>query len=512
MKLVPKLTLAFIGVTASIFVVTGVRRIRRESANYRADRDRDLSLVAGRMADAASTVWRSSGATAATAMIASIGEHDESVRVRWVCLDGAPREASVLPPTRPAAGAARLAPDPGGPPEAPGVDCASLARLAGAEVRGALGVGRRYAYVPVQADGAARGALEVSGSLAPEQGFVRRTALDTLGTIAVINALFFAVSFLLGFWLVARPTRALVAKARRVGQGDFGGPLALRGGDEFGELAAEMNAMCRQLVDVHARVQAESAARLAAMEQLRHADRLTTVGKLASGIAHELGTPINVIEARASMIVSGEAGGELARQYAAIVVDQCDRVTKTIGQLLAFARRRGAEKTKTDLREMARQSALLLEPMARQKRIALRVAPVGEAVAAVDAMQLQQALTNLVVNAIQASAEGDAVDVTIDRGRVTPPADHGGGENEYARISVSDVGAGIPRENIDRVFEPFFTTKDVGDGTGLGLSVAYGIVRDHGGWIAVESEMGRGSRFTIYLPEDGAPAPEERAP
>jgi signal transduction histidine kinase len=355
--------------------------------------------------------------------------------------------------------------------------------------------------------GGVRGAIEVSASLAPEEGFRRWTTIDAVTATAINVSIIFALSFLLGLRLVARPTRALVEKARRVGKGMFEEPLVLAGRDEFGELAAEMNAMCAQLADVHARVKAESSARVAAMEQLRHADRLTTVGKLASGLAHELGTPLNVIEARASMIVSGETPGDAAdpldaaRRHADVVIEQCDRITRIIKQLLAFARMRSSEKTRSDVVEMVRESIDLIEPIARKKHVALNFAPEpGPAFAAADAVELQQALTNLLVNAIQATAEGRAVDVEIDHETLTPPVEHGGGAAEYVRLSVKDEGCGIPVGDIERVFEPFFTTKDVGEGTGLGLSVAYGIVRDHGGWIAVESEVGRGSRFSIYLP------------
>jgi signal transduction histidine kinase len=263
------------------------------------------------------------------------------------------------------------------------------------------------------------------------------------------------------------------------------------------------------------------------MDQLRHADRLSTVGKLASGIAHELGTPLNIIEARASMIASGEAKNDVAKQYAQIVVDSSERMERIIRQLLAFARRRGPDKTKSDLLEMARQAIDMVVPLARKRGIELRVvAPhfvesVGQAVVSADAMQLQQAMTNLLVNAIQASADGKPVEVRVEHVHATPPADVGGQGGDYLCVRVKDEGSGITEENVAHVFEPFFTTKDVGEGTGLGLSVAYGIVRDHGGWIGVESEVGRGSRFSIYLPRepngsgaksasgDGATSPRE---
>jgi signal transduction histidine kinase len=262
------------------------------------------------------------------------------------------------------------------------------------------------------------------------------------------------------------------------------------------------------------------------MDQLRHADRLTTVGKLASGIAHELGTPLNVIEARASMIASGEASGEVAKQYAQIVLDSSERMDRIIRQLLTFARRRGPEKTRCDLLEMARQSSEMVRPLARKKSIEVRVVSDSgdEAIAAADAMQLQQALTNLLVNAIQASAEGASVELRVESVRARPPPDVVGGgggggggreESDFLCLHVKDEGSGITAENLEHIFEPFFTTKAVGDGTGLGLSVAYGIVRDHGGWIAVESEIGHGSRFSLYLPRvqaASAPRPSTAEP
>jgi signal transduction histidine kinase len=119
-----------------------------------------------------------------------------------------------------------------------------------------------------------------------------------------------------------------------------------------------------------------------------------------------------------------------------------------------------------------------------------------------DSTQVQQALANLVVNAIQASAEGGAIDVTLRpaRGRRAGPA--GGDENERDgfEVSVRDHGPGMSADVLARVFEPFFTTKPVGESTGLGLSVANDILDEHGGWMEAESEPGRGSRFSMFLP------------
>jgi two-component system NtrC family sensor kinase len=151
----------------------------------------------------------------------------------------------------------------------------------------------------------------------------------------------------------------------------------------------------------------------------------------------------------------------------------------------------------------------MLEPMALKASVALTLAPAEGVVAWADAGQMQQAVTNLVVNAIQATGKQGSVTVTVQRSEAEPPADHGGESGLFLAIRVRDSGRGMDPETRARAFEPFFTTKDVGEGTGLGLSVAYGIVHDHGGWIGVESAEGAGSEFTIYLPEPGEEPSEE---
>src|SRR5208283_4365944 len=154
---------------------------------------------------------------------------------------------------------------------------------------------------------------------------VQRTAIGALVAILSIAVV--------GFTFVGRPMRRLVDKARRIGAGDLSGPLDLRQHDEIGVLAHEMNEMCDRLRAAQKKLAEETERRLAAGEQLRHADRLTTVGKLASGVAHELGTPLNVIEARASMIANGETTPEESVTCARAVVRGTERMTRIIRQL-----------------------------------------------------------------------------------------------------------------------------------------------------------------------------------
>jgi signal transduction histidine kinase len=228
------------------------------------------------------------------------------------------------------------------------------------------------------------------------------------------------------------------------------------------------------------------------------------VGKLASGIAHELGTPLNIVLARAEMIAAGETSQDETITYAGIIVDAASRMTRIIRQLLEFARRKGPQKAAQSIAPIVGRTLELLRPLGAKKHVALCLENGETRPVEIDANQFEQVVTNLVVNAIQAMDHEGDVTVCISEERVSPPADIESNAKEFACVRVTDQGAGIDAEHVPHIFEPFFTTKDVGEGTGLGLSVAYGIVLDHGGWIAVKSEVGKGTEFFVYLPHEGA--------
>ena len=480
MRLVQKLSLAFMLGTTAILAANGYFRVRREVTLFQADRVRDHDLIGRALGSAFEAVWRTQGRAAAMALLAAANSGEGRVRIQWVRDDqpGLPFDGSEI---------ARIG------------HGATLTKIA----PGDRGQAERFTYVPTSV-GDAPGGLELSETLDAERRYIRSTITDTVGTTMLLALVTTVLSYVLGFWLVGRPARQLVEKARRIGEGDFARPVRLTQKDELGVLAAEMNATSDALVAAHERVERETAARIAALEQLRHADRLTTVGKLASGVAHELGTPLNVVVARAEMIASGDAAGDESRDCARIIVESAQRMTRIIRQLLDFARRRGPRKEKCDLAFLASRAIQLVQPIAERRHVKTAVtiaAPAPEA--SVDVAQVEQAVTNLVVNAIQASEEGAAVDIEVGGCSAQPPADVGGSLGEWLAVRVRDRGAGIAPDVLPHIFEPFYTTKDVGSGTGLGLSVAYGIARDHGGWIAVDSALGRGSVFTLYLPREG---------
>ena len=487
MRLSRKFTLAVAIAVSAVLAVYAWVSVRRETDLFESDMRRDQHVLGRALAAAVTAAWEAGGAARADALIADANVAEGTLAIRWVWLGGPP-----------------------GDPAGPRVDRSKLGGLdRGAEVvvleHDGAGGGALYTYMPARVPGPRHGALEVAESLADESRYVHSTQLRAAVTTVVMAGLCGLVTIVLGLYFVGQPMRRLTEKARRVGLGDLSGPLHLRQRDEIAELAGEMNAMCERLDEAKAHLASETSARIAALEQLRHAERLTTVGKLASGIAHELGTPLNIAAGRARMVESGEVRGDEARDNARMVVEQIDRMTKIIRQLLDFARRRGPQKASTDLRQLLQQTVGMTQALAAKKKVRLTLA-VGEepAGAAVDPAQLQQVLTNLIMNGIQAMPGGGVLTVGLVRTRAHPPADQEGAEASWYRVWVADEGVGIAPENVAHVFEPFFTTKGVGEGTGLGLSVAYGIVQEHGGWMDVESEPGRGSCFSVYLRDDAA--------
>ncbi len=244
----------------------------------------------------------------------------------------------------------------------------------------------------------------------------------------------------------------------------------------------------------------EAEAKLQALDQVRHQDRLATVGRLAAGIAHELGTPLNVVSGRAKMI----EGDERALRNAQIIGEQADRMAQIVRQLLDFARRKEPLRASADLRQLTHQTIELLTPIARKNQVRLRIEAADNfpQLVRLDSLAVQQALSNLMVNGIQAMPNGGDLVVRLSREHSAPPDAADRRPRAFACIRVSDTGKGIPPDALTRVFEPFFSTKEVGEGTGLGLTVVHGIVADHGGFVTVDSEVGRGTTFGMFIPVD----------
>ena len=472
MRLTAKFLVAVAVVLTLVLIVDAAMQVRHETEIFLGDLSRDHRVL-GRTLRVVLQEALANDIGRTEALLRAADHGTPGVRVRLITIDTAAPE---------------------GVP-----DAADVAALGAQRERDHLAGETFYTWVPLRyPDGSLR-AIEVRETLGRERAWVRRSvrrnALLAVGNILLLGV----VVGLLGWWFVGRPARALVEKARRVGAGDLSSPVVLRQRDEMGVIGREMNAMCDQLADARRQVAAQSEARVTVLEQLRHADRLRTVGQLASSIAHELGTPLNVVQGRAELLREVDGAPAEVAEHANIIAAQARRMTAHLRRLMDFSRRRQGDRARTDLRALAQQTVELLAPMAHKRRVSLRVHG-AKVEAEVDAGQMQQVLTNLVVNAIQASPDGSSVEITTGPSEAKPPGEQRVAPGPYASLSVSDEGRGVAPEDIGRIFEAFFTTKGAGEGTGLGLPVAWEIVREHGGWIEVESEPGEGARFTVHVP------------
>ena len=482
MKLATKFALTFMLVMATVLSLDGLVVLRREEALFADDMRGDARLLGEALAGTLRRAWQSSGEQVVRDLVRDANKNEHQVRIRWVLLDA-----------------------PHGDDSEPRVAPGELATLAAttkiAHFEGAEG-GEKYlyTYAPVVTNGEHIGALELAESFVQRDRYVQTTEKRVFVVAAIMIALSTGAAMLIGVWFIGRPVRVLSNATSRIASGDLNAKVDIHQHDELGTLSQNINAMCDSLARARTEILAETSARVQAVEQLRQADRLRTVGQLTAGIAHELGTPLNVVGARAKMIADGEVTGSDVKDNAEIIVKESARITKIIRQLLDFARPHKPTKTQLDLQQIMEHTLHLLEPTARNRGVILDSEATEPVFVEADGDQIQQVLSNLVLNAVQAMPKGGAVSVRLQTRRVRPPVELRGPEAEYASLSVRDSGAGIPRESIERVFEPFFTTKEVGEGTGLGLSVALGMIKEHGGWIEVESRVGEGSCFTVNLP------------
>jgi signal transduction histidine kinase len=233
--------------------------------------------------------------------------------------------------------------------------------------------------------------------------------------------------------------------------------------------------------------------------QLLHSQKLEALGTLAGGIAHDLNNTLTPILALSELVMREMPEGSGERQDLETVVQAGRHGRDLVQRILAFSRNQEAVKTKADLAATARLALQMLRPtMPATIEIKEEIEDVPLVLA--DVGQLQQIIVNLATNARQAIVS-DMGAITIGVSRAPQRPDRGG---NFLRLRVADTGCGVDAETKDRIFEPFFTTKNVGEGTGLGLSVVHGIVTNHGGWIEVGSEPGKGTEFTIFLPVLGS--------
>ncbi len=356
------------------------------------------------------------------------------------------------------------------------------------------------------------GVLDIVYSLDDIDRKMRTSAI----TMVALSLGFIVIAALsVGFFvhrLVYVPLRDLETGARRLATGNLEQTIPVRSEDEFGQLAASFNAMTVALRNSQSELREwghtleqkvakrTQELRIAEAETVR-TEKLASVGLLAAGIAHELNNPLTGVLTFTSLLRQKMTAGSADAEDLDLVIRETKRCATIIRRLLDFAREKAPEKKFTDLNQVIEDTARIIERPAsfRDIEIALdldRNLPVVW----VDADLIKQVMMNMLVNAQHAIEQEGSITVRSRRFAQPKSPEPGMEPVPMVEISIIDTGCGIPEKNLKRIFDPFFTSKEVGKGTGLGLSVSHGIVKAHGGTIEVESTVGKGSIFRVYLP------------
>ncbi len=484
MRVAIKFVFAMLLVLVLIRSFEGILAVQRDTTRLNATMERDALLLGRVLRTSLRDAWLTGGRKHALALIDAMNVQDHPTRISWIGFDGRHGLRSRLD----ARSVAELMDD----------NPVSIRVQDGG--RGDI----QYFYVPIGVSEAG-GVVRLSETLEDRSRYVRHALIRESIAGLVVIVLTGSAFILLGVVVIGRPLNRLREQVGRIGEGNLSDHVVLRSRDEFSTLATGLNEMCKKLSASRERERQETGKRVAAMEQMRHMDRLTTIGRLASGIAHELGTPLSVIAGRAGMIHDGTipAESEEIRANAATIKAQADRMTKIIRSLLDFARPHPPRRVLIGGVDAARQVADLVDCLGYKATV--RVEARGERsqlAAEMDPVQMQQVMTNLIQNALEVTPEQGHVKVTVESVTAEPPEGVKGASGRFLRIAVQDHGSGIAERDLPHVFDPFFTTKDVGQGTGLGLSIAHGIVREHGGWIDVATKLGEGSTFSVHIPQE----------
>jgi signal transduction histidine kinase len=346
------------------------------------------------------------------------------------------------------------------------------------------------------------GAIELSRRLGPEDEDDTSPLWLSLGAIGLLLGGAVYVSASRG---IGKPISKLIAGIDDVARGDLSHVVLQEREDELGALASRFNDMTASLRAARGEAERAAEARAQLELRLRSSEKMATVGQIAAEIAHEVGTPLNVVTGRARAMARKAEDPEVVQKNATIIAEQATRITRIIQRLLDFARRKvgDAETAEVfDLVKLAGDTLEFLDHHLESHKVTSRLVvdqDAGQIAGSKD--QIQQVLLNLCMNAIQAMPEGGELTLNLRRETRRRPGLELAAEQVWTVLEVADTGVGIPHDDRDKIFEAFYTSKSASGGSGLGLAVTHGIVKDHDGWMEVrDNPAGRGTVFLVFLP------------
>ena len=356
------------------------------------------------------------------------------------------------------------------------------------------------------------GVLDINYSLDEIDSKLRTSTFEIAGfSLGFIALAALAIGYFVHH-LIYLPLRDLEGVAQRVSAGNLDQPIPVRSGDEFGKLAGSFNSMTdavrnsreelRELAHtLEQKVELRTQELQRAQAQTMRGEKLASVGLLASGVAHELNNPLTGILTFSHLLRRKMPDQSPDAEDMDLVIRETKRCAAIIKRLLDFAREKQPEKKFNDINQIIEDTVRIVQRPAHLRDIGVTMdldrtlPPIW-----IDADQIKQVIMNMIVNAQHAVEEKGSIAISTRRAAKPRPSVQSGEPVSMVEISIVDTGCGIPESNLLRIFDPFFTSKDVGKGTGLGLSVSHGIVEAHGGAIEVQSKVGDGSTFSVFLP------------
>ena len=315
--------------------------------------------------------------------------------------------------------------------------------------------------------------------------------------IAILGIIFALVIVVFVTSRITKPLNDLVVATEKVAQGELTHRVAVQSGDELGDLAAAFNNMTKALKLSNEEIQSRTKALEDANRELKETqaqliqtEKLSSLGRLAAGVAHELNNPLTGVMTFSHLLLK-KAQDEMTKKDLNIIVRETTRCKEIIKGVLDFARETPPKRKLFQVNEVIHRTLSILQPQSIFHNITIETG-LDETLPPIwiDENQIEQVLMNIALNAAEAMDHQGKLSLSSALNQ----------RGDYVELCIADTGRGIPKENINKIFDPFFTTKSPQEGTGLGLSVSYGIIQKHYGDIVVESEVGKGTSFTIKLP------------
>jgi signal transduction histidine kinase len=312
----------------------------------------------------------------------------------------------------------------------------------------------------------------------------------TIKAVGISGAIFL-VGLLVIFVITSRfikPIETLTLAASQIEKGDLQYRVNIVRDDEIGTLAAGFDRMADRLLQRERELKQSQIT-------LRRADRLSSLGLLTAGLAHEIRNPLVAIRTFTQLLPERYDDPEFRNGFQGLALKEVDRICGLINDLLSFARPSKPLVAPENIGDVVENIARILESQAKEKNVEItREFDLSLPKVWIDKEQMKQVFMNLILNAIQAMKDGGSIVIS------TRISARNNDEliKEYVQVDIRDTGVGIPEENLEHIFDPFFTSKD--EGSGLGLAVSHQIVKEHGGFITVESTVGKGTAFFVYVP------------